>query len=600
MIPRRIASRVLTWMAAALLLAGCRSHEPSGVPEPKGPARPNVILIMTDDQGAGDLGIAGNPVIETPSLDRLARESASMSAFYVHPVCTPTRAALMTGRYPYRTRAIDTWIGRAMMEPDEITIAELLRDAGYATGIFGKWHLGDCYPMRAMDQGFEESLVHRGGGLAQPSEPIENERRYTDPILFRNGESVATEGYCTDVYFDAALDWIEACHEGERPFFAYVATNAPHGPFHDVPAELYEKYRESDFVGVLREDQTKARDTTARIFAMIENIDQNVGRLLERLEGLDIADDTIVIYLHDNGPNGDRYVADRHDVERRGRKSQVFEGGIRSPFFVRWPARLVAGTTNDRIAANIDVLPTIADACGVPLPTDRPIDGRSLLPLLEGRASTAWPERRLFLQSHRGDEPVLGHNFAVRGDRYKLLRASGFGRETLPERPPPFELYDVLDDPGETANLATERPEIVARMFREYRMWFDDVSSTRPDNYAPPRIVAGTPNERVTWLTRQDWRRIAGGGWGQGGEWRIEVPTTARFDVVAHVREPFAGTARFVAGERMAEVAVSSPTRAILFDAIDLPASPLDLRIELERDGEMAGPYQVELRWLGP
>ncbi|MHC5112658.1 MAG: sulfatase-like hydrolase/transferase, partial [Planctomycetota bacterium] len=171
--------------------------------------KPNIVLIMTDDQGYGDLGSTGNQVIDTPALDKMAKKSAHLSRFYVSPVCSPTRASLMTGRYNYRTRCVDTFRGRSNMDTDEVTIAEVLKDAGYATGIFGKWHLGDCYPMRPQDQGFEESFIHYGGGLGQPSEPIENNRRYTDPILVHNGERVQTKGYCSDVYTDAAMTFIE-------------------------------------------------------------------------------------------------------------------------------------------------------------------------------------------------------------------------------------------------------------------------------------------------------------------------------------------------------------------------------------------------------
>ncbi|HCK71663.1 MAG TPA: arylsulfatase, partial [Planctomycetaceae bacterium] len=183
--------------------------------------RPNVILIITDDQGYGDFGATGNDIIETPNLDELASRSASMSTFYVSPVCSPTRACLMTGRYNYRTRCIDTFVGRSMMEPNEITIAEVLAANGYRNGLFGKWHLGDCYPMRPQDQGFHEVLMHKGGGLGQPSDPRENNRRYTDPILFHNGEQVNTKGYCTDVYFDAALSSIETEVSNGNSFFTY-------------------------------------------------------------------------------------------------------------------------------------------------------------------------------------------------------------------------------------------------------------------------------------------------------------------------------------------------------------------------------------------
>ncbi|MEO8351032.1 MAG: arylsulfatase, partial [Chthoniobacteraceae bacterium] len=376
--------------------------------------RPNIVLVMTDDQGYGDLGIAGNPVLETPHIDSLARVSASMSRFYVSPVCSPTRACLMTGRYNYRTRVIDTFKGRSMMEPDEVTIAEVLRAAGYRTGIFGKWHLGDNYPLRAQDQGFDESLVLRGGGLAQPSEPIENHEHYTDPILFHNGEQVRTKGYCTDVYFDAALKFIEAAQLAQKPFFAYIATNAPHGPFHDVPDALYQKYKAKDLTPVLL-GNAKSADTVARVYAMIENIDQNLGRLTEKLDRLGLAENTIVIFMVDNGPNTKRYVG-----PFRGMKSDVHEGGIRSPFFVRWPARLKAGTVSDRMAAHIDVMPTLLEAADIPPPEGLKFDGRSLLPLLEGK-KTEWPTRTIVLQTHRGNKPIRFHQTATIQQRWKLV-----------------------------------------------------------------------------------------------------------------------------------------------------------------------------------
>ena len=299
-------------------------------------SRPNVVLVMTDDQGIGDFSHAGHGVLETPNLDLLAASSPKVARFYVSPVCSPTRASLLTGRYNYRTRVVDTWIGRSMMEPEEVTLAEILGAAGYATGIFGKWHLGDCYPLRPIDQGFEEALVHRGGGLAQPSEPPANERRYTDAILVHNGVEVETEGYCTDVYFDAALEFIDESLEAERPFFAYVATNAPHDPFHDVPPELYAKYAGRELEPTLRGKSDKV-DREARICAMVENIDQGVGRLLEHLEELGIADDTIVVFLNDNGPLWGRFTKGL-----RGHKTGVYEGGIRAPLFVRWPGGALA------------------------------------------------------------------------------------------------------------------------------------------------------------------------------------------------------------------------------------------------------------------
>ena len=311
-------------LGATAFCASCATS-----PHGNGDKRPNVVLIITDDQGYGDLGATGNPVIRTPHMDSLARDGASMRHFYVSPVCAPTRASLMTGRYNYRTRVVDTFVGRAMMDPGEITVAEMLRDAGYATGIFGKWHLGDCHPMRPQDQGFEEVLVHRGGGIGQPSDPPGGEGKYTDPVLFHNGRMVQETGYCTDVYFSRAMEWIAACRAARRSFFATIATNAPHGPFHDVPQALLEYYRKQD----LRNEAFPQRtghplpakcdeDRRARIFAMISNVDDNIGRLLAQLDTLRIADNTIVIFMLDNGPNERRYVAGY-----RGQKSDVHAAG---------------------------------------------------------------------------------------------------------------------------------------------------------------------------------------------------------------------------------------------------------------------------------
>jgi arylsulfatase/arylsulfatase A len=569
---------------------------------------PNVVLIMTDDQGVGDFGVMGNPVIETPHLDAMAGRSASMSTFYVCPVCTPTRACLMTGRYNYRTRAIDTYVGRAMMEPEEVTVAEVLQAAGYATGIFGKWHLGDCYPMRAIDQGFEEALVLRGGGLAQPSEPRENGRRYTDPILFHNGHQVETTGYCTDVYFNAATKFIEQTQQAGRPFFVYLPTNAPHSPFHDVPEALREHYRQQDLSSILVDQlQGKQRadaiDQLSRIAAMITNIDQNVGRLFAKLDRLELTDNTLVIFLVDNGPNSRRFVG-----PFRGSKTDILEGGIRSPLWLHWPGRLQPGTTRDEMAAHIDLLPTILEACQVELPADLKLDGRSLLPLLED-PTVPWPDRVLATQWHRGDLPVRYHHFMIRDARWKLLNNSKFQLDHL-IGPPQLELYDLLTDPGESHNLANSRPGIVARLKNSYDQWFDDVSSTRPDNYAPPRIVLGSTHENPTVLTRQDWR--SSDGWSRGalGHWQVTIARAGHFDLSVLLDvdssngdsldvDSLNGRAEGCHVElRVADVAarqaVDRTADSCLFQDVVLPKG--DARVEVVqtlKDGKQLGAYQV-------
>lgn len=592
--------RVRLAAVVAVLSAGVSCTQ-GPVAEPE--QGPNVILIITDDQGYGDLGVNGNPVIQTPSLDAMSSRSAQMSQFYVSPVCAPTRASLMTGRYNYRTRAIDTFIGRAMMDPEEVTLAEILQSGGYRTGIFGKWHLGDTYPMRAMDQGFEVSLVHRGGGIGQPSDPPGGERKYTDAVLFRNGQPVQTRGYCTDVYFDAALQWIEGRQRADERFFAYIPTNAPHGPFHDVPEELLARYREMD-LGNERFPQEEGHplpeeadlDRRARIFAMVTNVDQNVGRLFQRLDELGLTDDTLVIFMVDNGPNGHRYVSGM-----KGWKSHVHEGGVRSPFFAHWPARLQAGHTSDRVAAHIDVLPTILDATGVPVPEGVEIDGRSLMPLLEG-TPVEWPDRAITIQSHRGNVPVRYHHFMTRNQQYKLVHPSGFGEESF-EGEPALELYDMEADPLEMNDLASERPELVAEMRAFYDDWFDDVGATRPDNYAPPRIVVGTPYESPTVLTRQDWRHTKGRPWApdSNGHWELQVATAGEYEVVLRFpSEPEARSLTLVLGEETRTAAVAAEADGFIFETVSLGEGPLRLQATLDTGGDSRGVWQADVTLTAP
>ena len=565
-----------------------------------GSDRPNVVGVITDDQGWGDFGFHGNRTVRTPNLDQLARESARVESFYVSPVCAPTRAALMTGRWTQRTRAIDTYIGRAMMDPEEITIAEALGDSGYATGIFGKWHLGDCYPMRPQDQGFQESLVHRGGGIGQPSDPEGGEGKYTDPVLFENGERRELRGYCTDIYFDSAVEFMGRAAEAGRPFFAYIATNAPHGPFHDVPEGLLEEYRNTDLSpaafpvteGGHALPEKNDENKLSRIFAMITNIDEGFGRMTRALKELGIADDTIVIYMLDNGPNTRRYVGGM-----RGMKSDVHEGGVRSPLWIRWPARLEAGRTTDRVAAHVDVMPTLLDACGVDRSEGNRLDGRSLLPLLEGEGVTDWPDRDLVIQAHRGDRAVRYHHFLLRNQRWKLLNASGFGKE-LEEVEPSFELYDMAADPLEKNNLASSEPEVLAELVARYDAWFDDVSSTRPDNYAPPRIALGADEAPETHLTRQDWRRVSKDrGWARTslGYWEVDVRSAGPYAI----RVRFPGNSEVTSVKlRCGELEISRTCKPedsdLLLEGLELQVGPGRMEVELASgDGTLFGAHQV-------
>ena len=268
--------------------------------------RPNVVLVMTDDQGYGDIGLHKNPHLRTPNLDRFAQEGVQFSRFYVSPVCAPTRASLMTGRYHYRTGVIHTSRGGAKMHGEEVTIAERLQAAGYRTGIFGKWHLGDNFPMRPSEQGFSEALVHKSGAIGQQSDAPSS---YFNPRLWHNNEPKETKGYCTDVFFDAALQFIE--QNRGQPFFVYLPTNAPHAPL-DVELRYIERYKA---LGL--------NDTTARIYGMVENIDENFARLLTTLDRLGLRQNTLVIFITDNGAQQARY-----NAGLRGLKGTTYEGGI--------------------------------------------------------------------------------------------------------------------------------------------------------------------------------------------------------------------------------------------------------------------------------
>jgi len=560
--------------------------------------RPNVIIIMSDDQGYGDFGITGNPIIKTLNIDAMAKKSAQMTNFYVCPVCAPTRACLMTGRYNYRTRVIDTYLGRAMMEPKEVTMAEILKNAGYATGIFGKWHLGDCYPMRPQDQGFDEVLVHKGGGIGQPPDPPGGERKYTDPILFHNGQKVQEKGYCTDVYFNRGIEWMEKKHQQGQKFFMYLPTNAPHGPFHDVPQNRYEEYKKIN----LNNDQfpqSKGNkipdnvnlDIRARAYSMISNIDDNVGKLLDRLKKMNILDSTIVIYMLDNGHSTPRFSAGL-----RGRKTSIYEGGIRSPLFFHWPEELKSGAKSGRIAAHIDILPTILEACQIKPPSDLNLDGRSFLPLLKNQ-SVEWQDREIVIQAHRGDKPILYHNFAIRDQQWKLLNASGFGKHTFEEEPN-FELYNIQNDPYEMKNVVDKHPEIAERLKKSYETWFEDVSNTRPDNYAPPRIVIGSEFENPVILTRQDWRSQKGswGADGSNGYWLLRAAQSG----------PYAIRVRFnpTQEDGKAELEIANQTiskhfagnqNEIIFENIQISAVNFKLQVFLNMPSKTHGPWKVDV-----
>ncbi len=533
------------------------------------PKRPNIVLFVSDDQGFGDLSLHGNTALSTPNLDRIAKEGAEFTQFLVNPVCSPTRSSLLTGRYYYRTGVVDTYMGRSMMYNDEVTIAEVLRDAGYRTGIFGKWHLGDHYPMRPMEQGFEEVLVHGGGGIGQPSDPPDG-NSYFDPKLMHNGKLEQHSGYCTDVFFNNAMQFISK--NKNTPFFTYLASNAPH-----VPLQVADSY-----VAPFR---AKGLDeTTAKTYGMLSNLDENAGRLMAHLKKEGLEENTILIFMSDNGPTPARY-----NSGMRGLKGTVYEGGLRVPFFIRWPSFVQAGVKIDQLAAHIDVFPTLLEACGVAWPPSK-IDGSSLYPLLsqtpkQSQAAAAWPDRTLYFQWHRGDRGELYNNCAARGQRYKLVNGK--------------ELYDLQNDASESHDIAAAEPQRVAEMRAGYEAWFKDVASTR--NFEPPRIYLGTVHENPVLLTRQDWRgRLASWTDGGLGYWEVDVRSESNYECTlifpaattsGHAWVTFGGVRRQV------NIAEGSKTVVIQLTGVAKGPSRVEAGLVFEEKPPI-GPHYVDVRRL--
>ncbi len=553
--------------------------------------RPNILLILTDDQGYGDLGFHGNPRIRTPRIDRFARESVRMRNFCVSPVCAPTRASVMTGRYNYRTRVVDTFLGRAMMDPDETTIAEVLSTAGYRTGIFGKWHLGDNVPMRPMDQGFQRSLVLKGGGIGQPSDPPGGSD-YHNPILQDDGKSRKMSGYVSDVLASAAIDFMTSADD--RPFFAYVPFNCPHSPLQAPEKELAE-YRKTDLSPEafpkasppIPKGRHQSADEIAKVYAMITNVDTNIGRMLDALASRGLAEQTIVIYLTDNGAASPRF-----NAGLRGYKGTVYDGGIHVPCYIRWPGHFEAGRVVDRMAAHIDLFPTLVEAAGVALPSGLKLDGRSLLPLLSGDRAIAWPDRTLYFQWHRGDVPEAGRAFAARSDRFKLLRHEG---PPGAKEKPKLELYDLQDDPGEEHNIADDHPEVVRRMYEEYLAWFRDVSSTR--GFDPPRIDVGTSKEDPTVLTRQDWRGPHS-GWTANdlGYWEIRVARGGTYDLRMRLTaRSFPTVVHLALGGEERTVKLDSGATECAFEGVTWREGPARLEAWVEGNQHTAGVRDVTI-----
>ncbi|MEM1085359.1 MAG: arylsulfatase [Verrucomicrobiota bacterium] len=551
--------------------------------------RPNVIVIVTDDQGYGDISSQGHPWLKTPQLDRLCEESVRLEDYHVDPYCTPTRAALMTGRYCTRNGAWAVTSGRQMLYPNETTMAEVFRDSGYRTGMFGKWHLGDTWPYAPRFRGFEDVVCHRAGGVDEIGNPEGN--NYFDDTYFCNGKAERFQGYCTDVFFDETLRFIR--EEDERPFFVYLPLNAMHSPF-TVAERYWKRFAE---LGMKRD--------RANFLGMIENFDENLGRLMAELAERKLDEKTLVIFMSDNGTAvGHKATPDDRfgfNAGMRGNKGSVYEGGHRVPCFVRWKGQLKAGSAIDELTCHRDWLPTLIDMCGLKAPEKVAFDGKSIVPLLKGGSD--WPERTFFIERQRDylkkgrlEGPSIP--FAILTERWRMVNG---------------ELYEISVDSEQKRNVADKHPKVVRELYQAYEAYFADVSS---HDSAYTRFMLGTDEENPITFTVRDWHPTVGNViWSKpqlsddklyiNGYWAVEVMEGGRYEfrVSRHPRDhekPMG--AKEVRLEIGAEKLIKEvkPTDVSVSFECELAAGPAILTTWLKDDGGERGAYHVEVKRVAP
>ena len=461
--------------------------------------KPNVIFVLTDDQGYGDLSCLGNPVLRTPCIDRLHAESVRFTDFHVAPVCTPTRGELMTGRDALCHRASFVCMGRSLLRDDLPTMADIFAANGYHTGHFGKWHLGDNYPYRPQDRGFHETIHHPAWGITSAADYFGND--YFDDYYRHRDEIEQYKGYCTDVWFEQAIAWIRRCQRGGDPFFAYISTNAPHGPLW-VP----DHYRQPYLSDVERDE--------ASFFGMISNIDENMGRLEMFLQESGLRENTILIFMTDNGSIMGVNV---FNAGMRGEKTSLYEGGHRVPFFVRWPKPGIGGGRDVRgVTRATDVLPTLVELCSLRTEEGLSFDGLSLAPALLSGVEPD-PDRLAVVQYGHANEGTWGyteqHTAAVLWQNWRLVNG--------------VELYDIHADPGQALDVAAKHADLVRRLRDRYEEWWSAVGGNLQDYQ---RITIGSDNENPTRLCSADWAWVFADnqvnireGTTESGTWHVDV-----------------------------------------------------------------------------
>ncbi|MBS3761828.1 MAG: arylsulfatase [Planctomycetes bacterium] len=524
--------------------------------------RPNVVLILTDDQGWGDLSLNGNTNLSTPRIDELGREGAVFESFYVQPLCAPTRAEVLTGRYFPRTGVHGVTRRAEYLNLDETTIGDVFQSAGYATGCFGKWHSGSAYPYHPNGRGFEEFFGFCCGHWSN----------YFSTTLDHNGEDVENSDYIIDVLTEKAMEFIET--NRDRPFFCYVPYNVPHSPF-QVPDRFYEKFSGKELEMRHRDPDKEDGDVTRAVLAMCENVDWNVGRLVDKVDELGLRGDTVFIYLSDNGPNTWRWNGDM-----RGKKGSTEEGGVRSPCLINWPGKIEPGTRVKQIAGAIDFLPTLADIAGISLTDTKPLDGVSLKPIFDGETDS-WPERVIYSQSHDGE---------ITGIRTQKYRAGGHSDG----------LFDMENDFGQRRDLSAEKPQLFQELKNRIEQWHDDAIPS--ETVEPPLPVGypafpktdlnaqdGVPGGEITWSSIHpnasfftDWRNID-----DEIHWDLDIANAGRYEVTVFYTCPESET-----GAKVEVVCGEASTSATIEEPFDPP-------LKTERDRiPRSESYEKEFRPL--
>ncbi|GAA5505286.1 arylsulfatase [Novipirellula caenicola] len=580
-----------SFLSAVVVLAAISARSDASERPAETTGKPNVILIVTDDQGYGDMSCHGNPWLKTPNLDRLCAEGVSLENYHVDPVCTPTRAALMTGRYSTRVGAWDVTQGRQLLASDERTMADVFSDSGYRTGMFGKWHLGDTWPYAPRFRGFHVVVRHLAGGIDEIGNPIGND--YFDDTYYRNGVREKIDGYCTDVFFAECERFVTQA--SVKPFFVYLPLNAMHGP-HTVAENYSAPFRAQGH-----------SEKRSKFFGQIINFDENLGRLFDALQKNKLAENTIVIFMGDNGTSegaDGRDPDDGFNAGMRGKKGSVYEGGHRVACFVRWPARLDAGKPIKRLTSCRDWLPTLIDLCELDVPDGKRFDGQSIKPLLVGE-SDEWEPRTLFVQ-RQADQPKL--LLDRKGDNQRRFPHYGVLTETW--RLVDGELYNISEDPGQTNDLAKQHPEVVQELKSSYRQHYADVFR---DDAPYVRFQLGDSRENPTLLTVRDWHPTEGDViWRQeqladdtlsiNGFWAVDVTQSGRY-AIRLARFPDDSPASMEAtkavlrvGDQKLEKQIRKRDMSVTFE-LELPAGPAILQSWLSDDeGVVRGAYFVSVK----